>query len=65
MYTYMIPCLLGLEKPVGDEVKRLGLADVQVENGRVLSGCLRPPQHQSPLRCPRDAGTQDLYRPQL
>ena len=36
MYTYMIPCLLGLEKPVGDEVKRLGLADVQVENGRVL-----------------------------
>ena len=28
--------LLALEKPVGDEVKRLGLRDVQVENGRVL-----------------------------
>jgi len=35
-YTYLIPCLLGLEKLVGDEVKRLGLQDVQVENGRIL-----------------------------
>ena len=46
MYTYMIPCLLGLEKPVGDEVKRLGMSDVQVENGRVfcrgsLADCAR------------------------
>lgn len=36
MITYMIPCLLGLEKLVGDEVKRLGLQDVRVENGRIL-----------------------------
>ena len=36
MYTYLIPCLLGLEKIVGDEVKRLGLSDVRVENGRIL-----------------------------
>ncbi|MBO4853821.1 MAG: class I SAM-dependent RNA methyltransferase [Oscillospiraceae bacterium] len=36
MNTYMIPCLLGLEKLVGDEVRRLGLQDVQVENGHVL-----------------------------
>lgn len=36
MYTYLIPCLLGLEKLVGDEVKKLGLQDVQVENGRIL-----------------------------
>jgi putative N6-adenine-specific DNA methylase len=36
MVTYLIPCLLGLEKLVGDEVKRLGLRDVQVENGRIL-----------------------------
>ena len=36
MNTYLIPCLLGLEKLVGDEIKRLGLQDVQVENGRVL-----------------------------
>lgn len=36
MHTYLIPCLLGLEKLVGDEVRRLGLQDVQVENGRVL-----------------------------
>ena len=35
-YTYLIPCLLGLEKLVGDEVKRLGLREVQVENGRIL-----------------------------
>ncbi len=36
MAKYLIPCLLGLEKLVGDEIKRLGLQDVQVENGRVL-----------------------------
>ncbi|HAB00054.1 MAG TPA: RNA methyltransferase [Ruminococcaceae bacterium] len=36
MITYEIPCLLGLEKLVADEVKRLGLADVRAENGRVL-----------------------------
>lgn len=41
MVTYMIPCLLGLEKIVGDEVKRLGLSDVKVENGRIFcSGTL-------------------------
>ena len=31
-----IPCLLGLEKLVSDEVKRLGLQEVQAENGRIL-----------------------------
>ena len=36
METYLIPCLLGLEKLVADEIKRLGLADVRAENGRVL-----------------------------
>ena len=36
MYTYVIPCLLGLEKLVSDECKRLGLRDVKAENGRVL-----------------------------
>lgn len=36
MLDFAIPCLLGLEKLVGDEVKRLGLADVRVQNGRVL-----------------------------
>ena len=36
MATYLIPCLLGLEKLVGDEVKKLGLQDVRVENGRIL-----------------------------
>ena len=33
MITYEIPCLLGLEKLVADEIKRLGLADVRAENG--------------------------------
>ena len=33
MHTFMVPCLLGLEKLVGDEIRRLGLRDVQVENG--------------------------------
>lgn len=34
--TYAIPCLFGLEGLVGDEVRKLGLKQVQVENGRVL-----------------------------
>ena len=34
--TYAIPCLFGLEGLVGDEIRRLGLSDVRVENGRVL-----------------------------
>lgn len=33
---FMIPCLFGLEGLVGDEVRRLGLGDVRVENGHVL-----------------------------
>ena len=36
MLQFAIPCLLGLESLVGDEVKKLGLADVRVEDGRVL-----------------------------
>ena len=36
MATYLIPCLLGLETLVGNEIKHLGLSDVRVENGRVL-----------------------------
>lgn len=36
MLDFAIPCLLGLEKLVGDETKKLGLSDVRVENGRVL-----------------------------
>ena len=36
MADYLIPCLLGPEKLVGDEVKKLGLRDVRVENGRIL-----------------------------
>ncbi len=36
MLTFAIPCLFGLEGLVGDEVRRLGLEEVQVENGRVL-----------------------------
>ena len=33
--TLTIPCLLGLEALVADELKRLGLAGVRAENGRV------------------------------
>ncbi|MCI9317334.1 MAG: class I SAM-dependent RNA methyltransferase [Oscillospiraceae bacterium] len=36
MLTFAIPCLFGLEGLVGDELRRLGLQDVRVENGRVL-----------------------------
>ena len=36
MLQFAIPCLLGLESLVGDEVKRLGLSNVRVENARIL-----------------------------
>lgn len=37
MITFSIPCLFGLEGLVGDEVKRLGLNNVKVEDRRVLA----------------------------
>ena len=64
MATYMIPCLLGLEKLVGDEVKRLGLKNVRVENGRIFlrrdTGRLRKAQHKPPLRRPGAAGAGEF-----
>ena len=35
MLTFVIPCLFGLEGLVGEEVRRLGLGDVAVDNGQV------------------------------
>ena len=34
--TFCVPCLFGLEGLVGDELRRMDAAEVQVENGRVL-----------------------------
>ena len=34
-YTMCVPCLLGLEGPIADELKRLNVPDVRSENGRV------------------------------
>ena len=34
-YRCCVPCLLGLEGPISDELKRLGLDRVTNENGRV------------------------------
>ena len=34
-YRMCVPCLLGLEGPIADELKRLDLPDVTAENGRV------------------------------
>ena len=34
-YTLCVPCLLGLEGPIADELRRLDLKDVAAENGRV------------------------------
>ena len=53
MLTFAIPCLFGLEGLVGDEVRRLGLEGVQVENGRVLcQGTLADvPRLNIHLRC--------------
>lgn len=33
---YAVPCLFGLEGIAGDELRRLGMENVRVENGRVL-----------------------------
>ncbi len=35
-FTFSVPCLFGLEGLVGDELRRLELRGVRVENGRVL-----------------------------
>ena len=32
---FMVPCLMGLEKLVSDELKRLGMAQVKADNGHV------------------------------
>ena len=34
--NFVIPCLLGLEKLIADELKELGAENVVSENGRVL-----------------------------
>ena len=36
LFTFSVPCLFGLEGLVGDELRRLSLEGVRVENGRVL-----------------------------
>ena len=35
-FTFSVPCLFGLEGLVGDELRRLEMENVRVENGRVL-----------------------------
>ena len=35
-YRMCVPCLLGLEGPIADELKRLDIPDVAAENGRVF-----------------------------
>ena len=36
LFTFSVPCLFGLEGLVGDELRRLSMDNVRVENGRVL-----------------------------
>ena len=36
LFTFSVPCLFGLEGLVGDELRRLDMENVRVENGRVL-----------------------------
>jgi len=36
VYTYLIPCLLGLEGLIAAELRDMGAEDVRAENGRVL-----------------------------
>lgn len=37
-YNMCVPCLLGLEGPIADELKRLNMPEVRAENGRVYFG---------------------------
>ena len=37
-FNMCVPCLLGLEGPIADELKRLNIPDVAAENGRVYFG---------------------------
>ncbi len=34
--NFVIPCLLGLEAPIAEEMREMGASDVKAENGRVL-----------------------------
>ena len=34
-FTFSVPCLFGLEGLVGDELKRLQMDNVRVENGQI------------------------------
>ena len=34
--NYVIPCLLGLERPIADELDTIGAQNIACENGRVL-----------------------------
>ncbi len=51
--TFAIPCLMGLEKLVAEELTRLGLHDIRAENARVLcTGTLADiPRLNIQLRC--------------
>lgn len=52
-YKFEVPCLLGLEKLVADELKKLNLSEVHAENGRVTcKGALSDiPRLNIGLRC--------------
>ena len=34
--NFVVPCLLGLEAPIAEELREMGASDVRAENGRVL-----------------------------
>lgn len=52
-FTFEIPCLLGLEKLVADELKKLRMEEVRAENGRVTcrGGLADIPRLNINLRC--------------
>lgn len=41
-WTMAVPCLFGLEGLVGDELRRMGMEDVRVEDRRVFFTGARP-----------------------
>ena len=53
LLQFAVPTLFGLEKPVADELRRLGLSDVRADNGRVYAAGTQAdiPRLNLNLRC--------------
>lgn len=56
-WTMAVPCLFGLEGLVGDELRRMGMEDVRVEDRRVFFTGARPSWHARISGCAWASGS--------